>query len=86
MSFFPRSANEQKTHVDLEHLLKVRDAVDHVVGPLLLDGDTRAVDAAHQLSSLWPQLALEVVESLVQGLLDAVRVGDVGLHVEAAVA
>ena len=38
------------THVDLEHLFKVGDRVDHVVGPFLLDGDSSAVNTSRELS------------------------------------
>lgn len=56
------------TYVDFEHLFKVGDAIHHVVGPLLLDGDTGTVDASRQLSPRRLQLLSKVLLSSLDPL------------------
>jgi len=63
----------EPTHVDLEHLFKVGDAVDHVVGPLLLDGDTSAVDTSRELSARRLELIGKVLLSGLDSLINRYR-------------
>jgi hypothetical protein len=48
ISMEPRGIHwgKKSAYVDFEHLFKVGDAIHHVVGPFLLDGDTGAVNAS----------------------------------------
>jgi hypothetical protein len=59
---------EKLTYIDFEHLFKVGDAIHHVVGPLLLDGDTGTVDASRQLSPRRLQLLSKVLLSSLDPL------------------
>jgi hypothetical protein len=64
-------ADAATTHVDLEHLLKVGNRVDHVVRPLLLDGDSSAMNTSRKLSVTQLELLGEMLLSRVKSLYRA---------------